>query len=146
MKRLFARKCGWLVRAGLCAVLAGALASAGVAQDSPGKKITQTAGVDNTPMGAYRALAELSFQAFKKGDVATAAELSRVLERTWDGAEGGGGDRSLGKTNDSLFEQIDDAMDAFIKPIINHAKQTPDEAAVETAYHAYLDKLKQGDQ
>jgi hypothetical protein len=51
----------------------------GVAQ---GTKATQTAGVDNSRMGAYRALAQLAYQAFQKGDNATASELARVLERT----------------------------------------------------------------
>ena len=46
-------------------------------------------------MGAYRALAQLYFQAFQKGDILAAAELARNLERTWDGAEEGGGPRSL---------------------------------------------------
>jgi hypothetical protein len=56
------------------------------------------------------ALAQLSFQAFQKGDNATAAELARILERTWDAAEEGGGDRTLANTNKDLFEQIDRAM------------------------------------
>jgi hypothetical protein len=50
-------------------------------------KVTQSAGVDNTRMGSYRALAQLSFQAYQKGDNATAAELARILERTWDQGE-----------------------------------------------------------
>jgi len=45
------------------------------------KRPSQTAGVDNTKMGTYRALAELTFQAFEKGDNATAAKLARILER-----------------------------------------------------------------
>ena len=49
--------------------------------------VTQTAGVDNTRMGAYRALAQLSYQAFQKGDNATEAELARILEGTWDQGE-----------------------------------------------------------
>jgi hypothetical protein len=44
--------------------------------------ISQVAGVDNAAMGPYRALAQLSFQAFQKKDMSTAAELSRILERT----------------------------------------------------------------
>jgi hypothetical protein len=48
--------------------------------------VTQTAGVDNSRLGAYRALAQLSFQAFQKGDREIAAELARILERTLDAA------------------------------------------------------------
>src|SRR5882762_1280994 len=71
---------------------------------------SQVAGVDNTKMGAYRALAQLSFQAFEKGDATTAAELARVLERTWDKGEEQGGAESVAKLNPALFKQIDDAM------------------------------------
>jgi hypothetical protein len=108
-------------------------------------KLTQTAGVDNSKMGAYRALAQLSFQAFQKGDNATAAELARILERTWDAAEEHGGEHSLIKTNKDLFEQTDKAMDTFIKPVMNYAAKTPSPAAVEAAYQKFLDDVVQGD-
>ena len=50
----------------------------------PLQTVTQTAGVDNTRMGAYRALAQLTMEPFRNGDAAKAAELARILERTWD--------------------------------------------------------------
>lgn len=109
------------------------------------KTPTQSAGVDNTKMGAYRALAQLSFRAFQKGDNATSAELARILERSWDAAEEGGGEHSLAKTNSERFGQIDEAMDAFIKPILRYASKTPDPVGVESAYNEYLNKLKEGD-
>lgn len=121
----------------------GASAAISSAQD---KDPTQAAGVDNTKMGPYRALAQLSFQAFQKGDNATTAELARILERTWDAAEEGGGDHSLAKTNKDRFEQIDKAMDVFIKPVMHYATKPPEPVAVQTAYNDFLDKLKQGDQ
>jgi hypothetical protein len=96
-------------------------------------------------MGAYRALAHLCFEAFKSGDSARAAEMARVLESTWDAAEEDGGPNSLGVKNKDLFEQIDQAMDAFIKPILHYAKKAPDPAAVEAAYQEFLEKLKEGD-
>lgn len=109
------------------------------------RRPTQTAGVDNGKMGAYRALAELTYQAFEKGDNATAAKLARILERTWDKGEEGGGERSLAKTNAELFEQTDEAMDAFIKPLIGYEKSLPDRSKVDAAYHVFLEKLKQAD-
>lgn len=127
-------------------VLAQSCAGLVAAQDSQVKKVTQTAGVNNTKMGAYQALAEMSYRAFQKGDNATAAELARVLERAWDAAEGGGGDRSLAKTNKELFGAIDKAMDVYIKPVMNYAAKTPDPASIETAYNDFLEKLKQADQ
>jgi hypothetical protein len=133
---------GSVVGIGTCLILAMAIETPCVAQE---KKITQTAGVDNTKMGPYRALAQLSFQAFQKGDIATAAELTRILERTWDAAEEEGGERSLAKTNKDLFEEIDKAMDRYIKPVIHHDVKISDNATVQAAYKEFLDKLKQGD-
>jgi hypothetical protein len=110
------------------------------AQDSQPKKITQTAGVDNTRMGAYQALAEMSYHAFRKGDIATSAELTRVLERTWDRGENQ--ERAPGKPNADLYNQIDKAMDAFIEPILNYNPVRPDKANAENAYKDVLAQLK----
>lgn len=51
------------------------------------KRMPQTAGVDNTKMGPYRALAQLAYAASQKGDHASAATMAKILERTWDKAE-----------------------------------------------------------
>jgi hypothetical protein len=131
-----------LSRGCLCVLLAYAAMTICMAQD---KKVTQTAGVDDTRMGAYRALAQLSFQAFQRGDFVAASELARILERTWDGAEGAGGTRSLIATNQDVFRKVDRAMDVFINPIMNHPKKAPDPAAVQAAYDDFLEKLKQAD-
>jgi hypothetical protein len=104
----------------------------------------QRVTVDNAKTGAYRALAQLIFQSFKKGDLDTAATLGRILDRTWDQIEENG-ERGLNKSNPKLFEEIDQAMDAFIKPVIHSDQKAPDPRAVETAYNAYLDKLKAAD-
>jgi len=109
------------------------------------KKVPQVAGVDNTKMGAYRALAQVAFAAFQKGDTATAGQLARVLERLWDKAEDYGGDTALKKTNADLFEEIDKAMDQFVTPLMNSAKAPPDAAKVKAAYNAYLEALKLAD-
>jgi hypothetical protein len=121
------------------------MASAATLSVPAERAATQVAGVDNSRMGAYRALAQLSFQALKNGDAATAAELARILERTWDAAEEGGGPRSLEVTNKDSFEQIDEAMDTFIKPLIHYTTKAPDPEAVKRAYEDFLNKLKQGD-
>src|SRR5579859_3099288 len=116
MNESFVRIRRSLVGIGACVVLAVAVATPSVSKEKP----TQTAGVDNTAMGPYRALAQLSFQAFQKGDFAMAAELSRILERTWDAGEERGGAQSLGSRSKVLFEQIDQSMDDFIKPILHY--------------------------
>ena len=110
------------------------------------KTVTQSAGVDNTRMGAYRALAQLSYEALKKGDNATAAELARILERTWDQGEWhNSSDRAFCKANRTVCQPIDHALDVFIGPIMNYPSQAPNPATVQAAYQDFLDKLKQAD-
>ncbi|MGA2811379.1 MAG: hypothetical protein ABSG16_08275 [Candidatus Acidiferrum sp.] len=109
------------------------------------KHIPQNAGVDNTKMGPYRALAQLAFSASQKGDSSSAATLAKILERTWDKAEDYGGDTALSKTNKSLFDQIDKAMDQFINVLTEHPNSAPDSAKLKAAYSAYLEKLKLAD-
>ena len=109
------------------------------------KAPAQTAGVDNTPMGVYRALTQLTMEAFMSGDNAKAAELARILERAWDAAEEHGGPKSLVMRNKDLFEQLDRSMDDFIKPIMYHAAKAPDPAVVQAAYDTFLEALKKGE-
>ena len=122
-------------------MLAFAAASA-LAQE---KKVGQTNGVDNSKMGAYRALAQHMYADFQKGDLAAAAELGTILERLWDKAEEYGGDTALSKTNRKLFDGIDKAMDQFIMPITEAKGKSPDVAKVRAASNAYLEKLKLAD-
>ena len=109
------------------------------------KRAPQTAGVDNTKMGPYRALAQLAYAASQKGDHAGAATLAKILERAWDKAEDYGGDTALSKTNHALFEQIDKAMDQFISLFFDHPAAGPDPAKLKSAYSQYLEKLKLAD-
>ncbi len=124
------------------ALLACTLAAPLSAQE---KRAPQTAGVDNTKMGPYRALAQLAYAASQKGDHAAAATLAKILERTWDKAEDYGGDTALSKTNHALFEQIDKAMDQFISLFLDHPAAGPDPAKLKSAYSQYLEKLKLAD-
>jgi hypothetical protein len=124
------------------AVLVCSLAAPLSAQE---KRAPQTAGVDNTKMGPYRALAQLAYGASQKGDHASAATLAKILERTWDKAEDYGGDTALSKTNHALFEQIDKAMDQFISLFFDHPASAPDAAKLKAAYALYLEKLKLAD-
>jgi hypothetical protein len=59
----------------------GSAADTAIAQE---KKVGQISGVDNSKMGAYRALAQQIYAHFQKGDIAAAAEMGRVLERVWN--------------------------------------------------------------
>src|ERR1700694_2163511 len=105
------------------------------------KKMPQTAGVDNSKMGPYRALAQLAFAASQKGDNATAATLAKILERVWDKSEDFGGDAALAKTNHTLFHDVDKSMDRFISMLLNHATAPPEPAAVKAAFTEYMGKL-----
>jgi len=109
------------------------------------RKAPQSAGVDNTKMGPYRALAQLAFSASQKGEHAAAATLAKILERTWDKAEDYGGDTALSKTNHAQFEDIDKAMDQFITLLLDHPASAPDPAKLKAAFANYLDKLKLAD-
>ena len=109
------------------------------------KKNAQTAGVDNTKMGAYRAIAQHAYLEFQKGDTATAAQLAHSLERVWDKGEDYGGDTALKKTHPDLFEQIDKAMDDFVLPLMDYKTKPPDPARVKAAFGAYMEKLKLAD-
>ena len=125
-------------------VILPALATTGSALAQE-KKVAQQNGVDNSKMGAYRALAQHIYADFQKGDLAAAALMAKVLERVWDKAEDYGGDTALSKTNHGLFEQIDKAMDDFISPITDAKGKALDPAKVKAAYNAYLEKLKLAD-
>ena len=109
------------------------------------RKLPQTAGVDNSKMGPYRSLAQLAFAASQKGDNASAATLAKILERTWDKAEDYGGDTALSKTNRSLFDEVDKAMDQFVNLLLEHQTSAPDPAKLKAAYTNYLEKLKLAD-
>lgn len=123
-------------------VIYAALVGAMHAQE---KKNPQTAGVDNTKMGPYRALAQLAFSASQKGENATAATLAKILERTWDKAEDYGGDTALSKTNHALFEEIDKAMDQLVNLLLEHQSTAPDPAKLKLVYTNYLEKLRLAD-
>jgi hypothetical protein len=109
------------------------------------RHVAQTAGVDNSKMGPYRALAQLAYAASQKGDHASASTLAKILERTWDKAEDYGGDTALSKTNHAVYEQIDKAMDQFISVFLDHPSAAPDAAKLKVAYAYYLEKLKLAD-
>ena len=127
-------------------IFAAALLACAVAVPLPAQeKRPQTAGVDNSKMGPYRALAQLAYAASQKGDHASAAMLAKILERTWDKAEDYGGDTALSRTNHDVFEQIDKAMDQFISMFLEHPSAAPDAAKLKAAYNLYLEKLKLAD-
>lgn len=142
MTYLFKDKIRPLVSLVLAILLGTVTVGTIVAQD---KKVGQMNGVDNSKMGAYRAIAQHIYGDFQKGDIAAAAEMGRVLERLWDKAEEYGGDTALAKTHRELFDEIDKAMDQFLTPIWEAKAKPPDPAKVKAAYNTYMEKLKLAD-
>jgi hypothetical protein len=126
-----------ILKVAMCAALAVAVP---VSCEAEGKDFSKIAGVDNTSMGAYRALADLTFQAFQKGDAPTAAKLARILEMTWDK-----GENDLKRSNSNLWRDIDQAMDGFIAPVMNYAAQPANPVDIKTLYRTYLEALKKAD-
>ena len=106
--------------------------------------LAERISLDRTKTGVYRALAQLIFQSFQKNDMDTAATLGHILDQVWDRTEETG-EHGLNKTNPKLFKDIDEAMDAFIEPVIHYDQKAPDPAAVQAAFNTYLDKLKVAD-
>jgi hypothetical protein len=98
-------------------------------------------------MGVYRALAQLTFQAYKRGDVGLAATLGDILNSVWNNTErittNGEGQGRLEKVNRDLCMRIDSAMDDFAEAI--RKKENPPLSQVEKAYAKYLEVLKLAD-
>jgi len=109
------------------------------------KRFPQTAGVDDSKMGAYRALAQLAFAASQKGDNVMAAKLGRILERTWDKAEGLWRRDCAVKNKSAALPRDRQSMDRFIGPLVAHPAANPDAAALKAAYNSYIEKLKLAD-
>ena len=85
-------------------------------------------------MTPYRKLASETLTAFKAHDLAAARKKAKELETAWDNNE-----KALQKKSPDVWNQIDKAMDDFIKPLQDKA---PDAAKVQTAYDAFIEKLQ----
>ncbi len=90
------------------------------------------AAADN--MTTYRMLAADTLTAFKAHDMSTAKTKARELEVAWDSRE-----KALEKSSPEVWNQIDKAMDAFIKPMKD---KSPDPVKVQAAYDAFIAKLQ----
>jgi hypothetical protein len=120
----------------------------GTAQSSGSEKpIVLDSYVKMHKMDVYRALAELAFRAYQRGDVDTAKTLCEILNASWNNMEritaNGVGQGRLEKQNRDLCMKIDGAMDAFVEPLTTSEK--PDLRVVEKSYSNYLELLKLAD-
>ena len=88
------------------------------------KPAASAAGAQDN-MTPYRNLAADTLQAFKKAnDLPTAKKKARELEVAWDKNE-----KALQKKSPDLWEQIDKAMDGFIKPVMKDKSPRPRQGA-----------------
>jgi hypothetical protein len=85
-------------------------------------------------MTPYRTLAADTQKAFKAHDLTAARKKAKELETAWDKNE-----KALQKKSPDVWNQIDKAMDDFIKPL---ADKAADAAKVQTAYDAFIAKLQ----
>jgi len=92
------------------------------------------AGAVDDNMTRYRKLATDTLEAFKAHDMPTAKKKARELEVAWDT-----GEKALQKKSPNVWEQIDKAMDVFIKPMQD---KSPDPAKVQLAYDDFIAKLQ----
>src|SRR5258708_3413120 len=97
-------------------------------------KPTAGTAVADDNMTPYRKLATDTLQAFTAHDMPTAKKKARELEVAWDTRE-----KALRKNSPDLWGQIDQAMDAFIKPVQG---KSPDPTKVQTAYETFMAKLQ----
>jgi hypothetical protein len=105
-------------------------------EPKPAAQARPAAGAPATDdnMTPYRKPATDALQAFTAHDMPTAKKKARELEVAWDTRE-----KALQKKSPDLWEQIDKAMDAFIKPLQD---KSPDPAKLQTAYDAFIAKLQ----
>jgi len=115
--------------------VAGTISSSGQEPNRAGQaRSAASAPAADDNMTPYRKLAADTLQAFKAHDMSTAKKKARELEVAWDARE-----KALKKRSPDLWGQIDKAMDDFIKPVQG---KSPDPAAVQTAYDAFIAKLQ----
>jgi hypothetical protein len=91
--------------------------------------------VPDDNMTPYRKLAADTLTAFNAHDMPTAKKKARELEVAWDK-----GEKTLEKKSRDVWGQIDKAMDAFIKPVMQN--KSPDPAKVQMAYDEFIAKLQ----
>jgi tetratricopeptide (TPR) repeat protein len=91
-------------------------------------------------MGQYRELAQSAYQAFQRGDNATASQVAGWLEMSWDNAP-----VMLRPSSLDSWRAIDKAMDSFIVPLFQYHEKTPDPSIVLTAYQTYVKLLDSAD-
>jgi hypothetical protein len=123
-----------LVALTVCGTMALSAQDRKPAADAQSKPPASAAAAEDN-MTPYRNLAADTLKAFKANDMPAAKKKARELEVTWDKNE-----KALQKKSPDVWGQIDKAMDAFIKPVMQD--KSPDPAKVQAAYDTFIAKLQ----
>jgi hypothetical protein len=123
----------WIRIALLVALPVSGTIAASAHEPAPAVNLSKPAPGDDN-MTPYRKLAEDALTAFKAHDLPMARKKAKELETAWDKNE-----KALQKGSPEVWNQIDKAMDDFIKPLSDKA---PDGAKVQTTYDAFIAKLQ----
>ena len=123
----------WISIAILVALPVSGTIAASAHAPAPTVNLSKPAPGDDN-MTPYRKLAEDTLTAFKAHDLPMAKKKAKELETAWDRNE-----KALQKSAPEVWNQIDKAMDDFIKPL---ATKNPDAAKVQTAYDTFIAKLQ----
>jgi len=97
--------------------------------------MTASAAALDDNMTPYRKLANDSMAAYEAHDMPTAKKKAHALEKAWDKRE-----KALKKKSPDVWEQIDTAVDAFVKPMMK--KEEPDVVKTVRAYDTLLSKFE----
>lgn len=119
-----------LAATGLASVGAYAVPQSADVQSDSAMTVAQA----NDSMTSYRNMAADTLAAFKAGDKAGAKAKARSLEKAWDTEQ-----NALKSKSPDTWKAVDDAMDAFIKPLMKGG--SPDGAKVQAAYDDFIAKL-----
>lgn len=138
-KNIRSRPCPrWAVYPGLWAIM---MLMAGAVSADPIKGKSPRYDHDIFPVAnhasIYNSMAQFVHDDFANGDLPRAQAEARILEIAWDRCE-----KNFCKSNADVWKQVDEAMDAFIGPILNPPSGTADPAAVEAAFKNYGKKLR----
>ena len=85
----------------------------------------------------YRDLAQKAMDAAAKSDFAPARRLCMTLEQDWDE-----GESALRQKDPDTWNRVDQALDAFIQPILRSAAQPPNATTLAAAHQDFVASLK----
>ena len=115
-------------------------ATFGLAFGSTAKGAEVTAvpiAIDNSYTSVYRVLGQLAVEAVQNDDFPRAVVYAKILEVVWDR-----GENNLKTKSREKWDEVDEALDQFIRPIVRFADKKPAVAEVQANYARLAETLK----